>query len=217
MKKIITVSLAIILLVGFQSFAFAENGNKTYRTGLIWDTWDDIVGVATRPNSGLDIYNMSIRRMGDLDGDGQKTVADARLCLRASANLETLSEVQKNAADVFGTGSITSAAARKILRIAVGLESAETQTVEMTTEWGVIIGSLKNAGSGAYNWSCTTDDGLTVTQTWRSDKVVNPGDPVEQYFIFSAKEPGTYTAHFELRRSWEDVPIDEFDIKIVVK
>ncbi|MBQ8210215.1 MAG: hypothetical protein IJZ35_06520 [Clostridia bacterium] len=217
MKKLATVSLAIILLIVFQSFAYAENADKTYRTGLIWDTWDDIIEYATEPDSGLDIYEMSIRRKCDINGDGQITSADARMCLRTSAELEELSYQQTEAADVNADEKITSADARKILRISAGLDEQIANTIEMTTDWGFIFGSLRPAGSGRYIWTCTADDGLTVTENWRNDRVVNPGDTADQFFIFSAEETGTYNVHFELKASWENMPIDEFDITVVVK
>ncbi len=60
--------------------------------------------------------------IGDIDGDGNITAADARLALRASVALENLDEVQKKAADADGDGNITAADARLILRASVGLE-----------------------------------------------------------------------------------------------
>ncbi|MDR1631113.1 MAG: dockerin type I repeat-containing protein [Oscillospiraceae bacterium] len=60
---------------------------------------------------------------GDLNGDGQITAADARMCLRASAKLITLTEQQKKVADIFGDGNVSAACARKILRVSAKLES----------------------------------------------------------------------------------------------
>lgn len=59
---------------------------------------------------------------GDIDGDGKVTSADARLAMRASVNLETLTDEQKKNADVDGDGKVTSADARTIMRKSVGLE-----------------------------------------------------------------------------------------------
>ena len=58
----------------------------------------------------------------DVDGDGVIAASDARLALRASVGLETLSEEQVLAADVNNDGEVTSADARLILRASVGLE-----------------------------------------------------------------------------------------------
>ena len=64
------------------------------------------------------------RVMGDLDGDGEVTAADARLALRAAVGLEILNEEQIKAADMDGDGEVTAADARLVLRKAVGLEVA---------------------------------------------------------------------------------------------
>ncbi len=60
--------------------------------------------------------------LGDVDNDGEVKAADARLALRASVGLETLSEVQFYAADVDKDGAVKAADARLILRASVGLE-----------------------------------------------------------------------------------------------
>ena len=63
--------------------------------------------------------------LGDVNGDGRITSADARLALRAAVSLETLDAVQLLSADANGDGKVTSADARLILRVAVGLDSFE--------------------------------------------------------------------------------------------
>ncbi len=59
---------------------------------------------------------------GDIDMNGKITAADARLVLRHSSKLETLSSSQQKNADVNGDGKITSSDARLILRVASGLD-----------------------------------------------------------------------------------------------
>lgn len=61
--------------------------------------------------------------MGDVDGDGKITAADARLILRRAAKLITLSMEQEARADVDKDGKITAADARKVLRVSAGLET----------------------------------------------------------------------------------------------
>ncbi len=58
---------------------------------------------------------------GDVDGNGQILADDARLALRASAKLETLTDVQKLAADVDGDGKVLAGDARQILRFSAKL------------------------------------------------------------------------------------------------
>ena len=57
----------------------------------------------------------------DVDADGTVTATDARLALRASVGLETLTDEQKTLADADGNGSVEAADARAILRLSVGL------------------------------------------------------------------------------------------------
>ena len=61
-------------------------------------------------------------RIGDINFDSQVNAADARLALRASARLETLTDESFLAADVDFDEKVTAADARKILRVAAGLE-----------------------------------------------------------------------------------------------
>lgn len=60
---------------------------------------------------------------GDVNGDAKITAADARLALRASAQLEWLNDRQTAAADIDNNGSITAKDARLLLRISAGLET----------------------------------------------------------------------------------------------
>lgn len=60
--------------------------------------------------------------LGDVNGDGKLTAADARLALRISAKLETPTDVQFTAADYNKDRKITAADARSILRKSAKLE-----------------------------------------------------------------------------------------------
>lgn len=62
--------------------------------------------------------------LGDVDGDGKVTAADARLVLRAAVGLEILTGDALKAADINKDGKITAADARLVLRKAVGLDVA---------------------------------------------------------------------------------------------
>ena len=73
--------------------------------------------------------------LGDVDGDGLIKSADARLALRASVKLETLTDEQLKLADVDCSGDIKAADARSILRAAVGLE--ELSIKHKFSEWTV--------------------------------------------------------------------------------
>ena len=59
---------------------------------------------------------------GDVDGDGDVDVSDARAALRAAVGLETLTSDAEKRADVDGDGKVTVSDARKILRTSTGLD-----------------------------------------------------------------------------------------------
>lgn len=60
---------------------------------------------------------------GDVDGDGEVSVGDALLALRAGMGLIELTDMQVEAADVNGDGEVTLSDALLVLRLAMGLIS----------------------------------------------------------------------------------------------
>ena len=63
--------------------------------------------------------------LGDVDGDGRVTASDARLILRAAAQLVTLTMEQEANADVDNDGVVTALDARIVLRVSAGLETLD--------------------------------------------------------------------------------------------
>ncbi len=63
--------------------------------------------------------------MGDVDGDGIITAADARLVLRRAAQLIDFTDEQDRLADVDNDGAVTAADARILLRVSAGLETLD--------------------------------------------------------------------------------------------
>ncbi len=94
--------------------------------------------------------------IGDVNGDGTIAAADARLALRASVGLETLTDEQKAAADVDGNPGITAADARLILRASVGLEQLHTHayTEKVTT-------AATCTEKGVKTFTCACGDSYT--------------------------------------------------------
>lgn len=76
------------------------------------------------PVTGGDDYNDDYS-LGDVNDDGKITAADARTILRASARLETLTEIQSLAADIDGNGKLAASDARIALRISARLDSID--------------------------------------------------------------------------------------------
>lgn len=61
--------------------------------------------------------------LGDVDGDKEVKLNDARMALRAALHLAVLDDTQKKAADVDGNNTVELADARRILRVALHLDS----------------------------------------------------------------------------------------------
>lgn len=73
-------------------------------------------------NDGKVLSEYDVVVNADVNGDATITAADARLALRASANLDKIEGVYAIAANYNGDDDITAADARKILRKSAGLE-----------------------------------------------------------------------------------------------
>lgn len=92
-------------------------------------TYQARVTVKDTKNNEAEIYSdptvcrlLTAPEIGDVDGNGRITSADARYALRAASKIEELSEESRLRADVDGNGKITSADARIILRKAANIE-----------------------------------------------------------------------------------------------
>lgn len=82
-------------------------------------TWFD----ETRNNAIVSSWSnyFSMPLPGDVNLDGEITAEDSRLALRASANLESLTNKQKQAADMNSSGTVEAADARIILQLSAQL------------------------------------------------------------------------------------------------
>lgn len=210
-KKLSCLVLSLTIAVLCTVSVMAEDNLPA--TGLIWDTWESYL---ENMNENT-LYALTTQRKGDINGDGTITAADARLCLRAAAQLEELTEPQIDAADVNNKSGITSADARKILRISAGLDASENMTVETTADWGFIIGPLKGSGSGQYYWQCEIDyDGLAVTQESVDSPEGVDGASAKTFFVFTPEKPGKYTVTLKLADSKQENVVDEFQVNILV-
>ncbi len=99
----------------------------------------------------------SANSIGDVDGDGSITAADARLALRASVKLETLTDAQTKAADVDGQPGITAADARLILRASVKLEELKDPHTHSFT--GTVTKAATCTAEGVKTFTCECGEG----------------------------------------------------------
>ena len=84
-----------------------------------------IIAVFTISISAFAETKVDTSRMGDVNGDGKVTAADARLILRVAANLDKETDEIKAYGDIDNNGKIKASDARIILRVAASLESME--------------------------------------------------------------------------------------------
>ena len=84
----------------------------------------DTAPLATGMKIILNGESVEIAVLGDIDGNGEISVTDARLALRQAVSLENLKGVYLLAAQV-GNDTVSVSEARKILRAAVGLDDSK--------------------------------------------------------------------------------------------
>lgn len=206
-KKFLCAALSFVLLLSLSVFAAAEGCasfteyNETEKTLYL-----------RIPLNVNQKYSL-----GDTDGDGRLGTADARLCLRYAVDLGKPDEQQRAAADVFLNGSTTAANARKILRISVGLDVFDGINIALSAGERCVIGPLKNAGSGQYNWRCEAE-GLNITEKTALPGTA-PGTPAEQSFIFEADAAASYSVRLYLADSSGDTLLREcrFNIEFLTE
>lgn len=215
LRKVSVILLTFVMLSGIFSVPALAEEESLPQTGLIWDTWDSILENLNETT----LHAFADQRTGDVDSDGRITAADARLCLRAAAQLEELEYAQSIAADVNNSFDITSADARKILRFSAGLDTPDKMTFELSVSgWGCIIGPMKTTGSGRYFWHCKVNaDGLSFTEETVESAEGKDGAPVESFFVFTPEKEGNYIVTFTLADSAENEILDTFSVNVSVE
>ena len=151
---------------------------------------------------------------GDINADNKVTAADARLCLRAAAKLETLTKKQLIAADLDGTGEITGSDARQILRACAGLDIL-TVTVNLKQGQNLVVGPLK-----IWGVECTPqkqNDNLTVLKTTEIENPEIVGTPASGFFTIKATETGDYNLVFTSYQPWIGDITEHFNLVLNIK
>ena len=118
------VADAVILLNGeetaYKTDAEGKVSVKLDKAGTVIVSAKTANGIIVPPACRVKVTQKNIP--GDVDLDGRLTAEDARLALRTSVKLETLSETAFAHADVDKDGAVTPEDARRILRASVHLE-----------------------------------------------------------------------------------------------
>ena len=212
MKKVLTKIMSVCLILTFllSSISISASAEIQYGMGLIWEDCSENI------NDEL-VKSISYLRACDVDGNGVISASDARIILRASVNLEQLSENQKVAADINKDYIVSAFDARYVLRFSVGLEEPVKFTLVTNENNGFIIGPLSTSGSGKYSWSCIDEkEGFLMKEYILEEKSDKEGAGVQQFFIFSAQKAGSYNLRFILSDINKNEIIDEFCLNVIV-
>ncbi len=110
---------------------------------------------------------------GDIAGDDKKvTASDARIILRASVGLESLTDEEKSVADTNEDGKITASDARDVLRMSVGLDEVRHYYTK------TVIKPSTCSDPGRYLRTCTEcddkyeEDGTLLPHTYPTPEVL---------------------------------------------
>lgn len=117
-----SISDYISLLTGNKDLVFTYDPIKIF--GNLFDLDTDSLTTQNPENTTQHPDEMEIG-MGDVDGDGKITAADARQILRRAARLIKFTMEQDARADVDNDGKITAKDARIVLRVSAKLETLE--------------------------------------------------------------------------------------------
>lgn len=121
-KSVVCCVLTLLVVAGTIVFAFAGNDNtNVIESETASEVESEIVSEVVS-EAASEAESEITALLGDMDGNGKVTPADARTALRIAATLEIGTDEQRILADINGDGKITASDARSILRAAVGLD-----------------------------------------------------------------------------------------------
>lgn len=115
-----TVATTSVADMGYTSITTEEQttiGELSSDGQTVESTTVAVAETTTRYSGNLNVSY----KTGDIDFDGKVTPKDARIALRVSAKLETLTAIEFEAADVNDDNKVTAKDARSILRYSAGL------------------------------------------------------------------------------------------------
>ena len=150
---------------------------------------------------------------GDIDNNEKVNSADARLCLRAAAQLETLSEKQLKAVDFDGTGEINSATARQILRASAKLETL-TYTVSIQNGQRIVLVDFDRMA--VYDWVHDTDSSETEIIRTSENEFIGDMNYLRTYHTITTNENDSFKISFVQSCPWNGKINNSFDLNIVI-
>lgn len=233
MKKSISAILAVLMLVYIfipcvnateneethSDFGTTISDGETnkYPTGML--PYDD-EDIDFKWDNISDLISPEI--WGDLNFDEKVTAHDARICLRAAAQLENLTGSQFFAADVFGTNKITAMNARKILRVSAKIDTFDSYELTLSLREGIVVKTPASDDS-SYQWvsyvSVTNGFGNTTDIAGEENEVGLILEKDEHaspdYTAIFTDTLGNYTVLFRLENEEHNVK-NSFEIKLKV-
>lgn len=161
------------------------------------------------------LLSEAVSRKGDVNFDGQVTAVDARLCLQAVAS--SLNTLSIGAADVNNDGKITAVDARIMLQDVAGM-TVITTYAQAEKGGSFVVGPLRATEGTPYYWQCEVDkSGLNFFDRLFDDSPTEVvGGVLNQYFVFTPENVGTYTIKFKLADANQTEVIDEFNCVLTV-
>ncbi|MBR3868833.1 MAG: dockerin type I repeat-containing protein [Clostridia bacterium] len=153
---------------------------------------------------------------GDIDGNEIVNSADARLCLRAAAKLETLTDEQIKAIDFDSTGTVNSADARQILRAAAQLEIFEL-TINIEKGQNIVVGALHHSGIFFWDYKKNSDElavDLVIEDTVPPDLI---GGCDDMFYVINADSTGDSEIRFIKECPWTSEVNISFVLNVIKK
>ena len=122
-----TIAGGIMMIVGNKDLIITYDPLKVM--GNLFDLDTEALTSTTLPSEDEEETTTNpdelVFELGDVDGDGKVTAADARRILRRAAKLIVLTNEEEIRADVDKDGKITAKDARKVLRVSARLDTFE--------------------------------------------------------------------------------------------
>ena len=161
------------------------------------------------------LLSEAVSRKGDVNFDGQVTAVDARLCLQSVAS--SINTLSTSVADVNNDGKISAVDARIMLQDVAGMTVINTYA-QAEKGGRFVVGPLRATEGTPYYWQCEVDkSGLGFFDRIFDDSATEiVGGILNQYFVFTPENVGTYTINFKLADVNQTEVLDEFNCVLTV-
>ncbi len=215
MKKVISLILCVVMMGLCILPVVAAPGDD-----IVTDLVLGGLGYIITEEGEKILLSEAVSRKGDVNLDGQVTAVDARLCLQAVASPDlSISSILSNRsnADVNNDGKITAVDARIMLQDVAGM-TVITTYAQAEKGGSFVVGPLRSTEGTPYYWQCEVDkSGLNFfDRLFDNSPTEVIGGVLNQYFVFTPENVGTYTIKFKLADANQTEVIDEFNCVLTV-